>query len=94
MFDNCFQAAQSIQNDLKNKGQQATLIQVAGYRGDVTRADSRWRGIPPAFWHHYVTVSNGIVYDPTVLQYDPFRPTEYSVDQLKKDWSELYLINY
>jgi hypothetical protein len=75
----------------EKKGLHPVLLQVAGYTGDTSVADSQWQKIPPTHWHHYVTVVDGIVYDPTAEQFGSSE-TRYSENKLRQHWDKQYQI--
>ena len=84
-FDQCYKRANDLYNQIKEQDKIPELVQVAGFKGDPEVADSRWKAIPPKYWHHYVVKLDNIVYDPTAGQFGQTK-TEYSEDELSKNW--------
>jgi DNA/RNA endonuclease G (NUC1) len=62
-FNKCYDYAEQLYTRAKQKGLDAELVQVAGYQGDDTLADKRWKEIPKKYWKHYVVKMGTTVLD-------------------------------
>ena len=91
-FDKCFDYAEQLYTRAKQKGLDAELVQVAGYQGDDSKADERWKEIPKKYWKHYVVKMGTTVLDPSASQFDPNAETKYPERTLNKMWDEQYVI--
>jgi|SaaInlStandDraft_2_1057019.scaffolds.fasta_scaffold00719_5 hypothetical protein len=91
-FDKCYDYAEQLYTRAKQKGLDAELIQVAGYQGDDTLADERWKEIPKKYWKHYVVKMGTTVLDPSASQFNPDAETKYPERTLNKMWDEQYVI--
>jgi len=90
-FDNCYKQANDLYTKAKAEGKMPVLLQVAGYKGDPEVVDTRWKAIPPKYWHHYVVKLDDVVYDPTAGQFGQNK-TEYSEDELGKNWETVHTV--
>ena len=91
-FNKCYDYAEQLYTRAKQKGLDAKLIQVAGYQGDDSKADERWKEIPKKYWKHYVVKMGTTVLDPSASQFDPNAETKYPERTLNKMWDEQYVI--
>ena len=91
-FDQCYQKACDVYDREQKAGHKPELYQIAGYKGNADKADSRWKKMPSKYWHHYVTKVGNTVYDPTAKQFHPDNPTQYHHSELDKMWKEKYRI--
>ena len=91
-FNKCYDYAEQLYTRAKQKGLDAELIQVAGYQGDDTLADERWKEIPKKYWKHYVVKMGTTVLDPSASQFNPNAETKYPERTLNKMWDEQYVI--
>ena len=91
-FNKCYDYAEQLFNRAKEKGLDAELVQVAGYQGDDSKADERWKEIPKKYWKHYVVKMGTTVLDPSASQFDPNAETKYPERTLNKMWDEQYVI--
>jgi|TARA_R110000796_G_scaffold110927_1_gene222466 predicted RNA binding protein YcfA (HicA-like mRNA interferase family) len=91
-FNKCYDYAEQLYTRAKQKGLDAELVQVAGYQGDDTLADKRWKEIPKKYWKHYVVKMGTTVLDPSASQFDPNAETKYPERTLNKMWDEQYVI--
>ena len=90
-FDTCYSRAVSIYKTAKENGGSPQLIQVAGYKGDPSQADARWREIPTKNWHHYLVVDGDTVWDPSHRQFGS-KEMHYPIDKLELLWDKVYEI--
>ena len=90
-FNKCYNAACELFDKAEKKGLHPVLLQVAGYTGDASVSNPQWQKIPSTHWHHYVTVVDGIVYDPTAGQFGSSE-TRYSENKLRQNWDKQYQI--
>ena len=91
-FNQCYEQACKVYDQAEAKGLNPTLVQVAGYTGDGSTANSKWLKIPERLWQHYVTVVGDMVLDPTAKQFGPDKATKYPRSQLDRDWDKQYQI--
>jgi pyrimidine deaminase RibD-like protein len=91
-FNQCYEQACKVYDQAEAKGLNPTLVQVAGYTGDGSTANSKWLKIPGRLWQHYVTVVGDMVLDPTAKQFGPDKATKYPRSQLDRDWDKQYQI--
>ena len=91
-FNQCYEKACQVFDRAEDKKLDPVLLQVAGYNGDGSNADSKWLKMPQRVWQHYVVVVGNTVYDPTATQFGDDKLTKYSVKQLQQDWDQQYQI--
>ena len=91
-FNKCYDYAEQLYTRAKQKGLDVELVQVAGYQGDDSKADERWKEIPKKYWKHYVVKMGTTVLDPSASQFDPNAGTKYPERTLNKMWDEQYVI--
>ena len=91
-FNQCYDVACKLYDKAESENLNPLLLQVAGYKGDGSTANTRWLEIPPRLWQHYVTVVGDMVLDPTAKQFGSDKATKYSRSQLEHDWDKQYQI--
>jgi pyrimidine deaminase RibD-like protein len=91
-FNKCYATACKLYDKADAENLNPMLLQVAGYKGDGSTANTHWLEIPPRLWQHYVTVVGDIVLDPTAKQFGPDKATKYPRSQLDRDWDKQYQI--
>jgi pyrimidine deaminase RibD-like protein len=91
-FNKCYATACKLYDKADAENLNPMLLQVAGYKGDGSTANTHWLEIPPRLWQHYVTVVGDMVLDPTAKQFGPDKPTKYLRSQLNQDWNKQYQI--
>jgi pyrimidine deaminase RibD-like protein len=91
-FNQCYTTACKLYDKADAENLNPLLLQVAGYKGDGSTANTRWLEIPPRLWQHYVTVVGDMVLDPTAKQFGTDKATKYPRSQLDHDWEKQYQI--
>jgi pyrimidine deaminase RibD-like protein len=91
-FNKCYATACKIYDKADADNLNPMLLQVAGYKGDGSTANTHWLEIPPRLWQHYVTVVGDMVLDPTAKQFGSDKATKYPRSQLDRDWDKQYQI--
>jgi pyrimidine deaminase RibD-like protein len=91
-FNQCYATACKLYDKAAAKNLNPLLLQLAGYKGDGSTANTHWLEIPPRLWQHYVTVVGDMVLDPTAKQFGPDKATKYPRSQLDRDWDQQYQI--
>ena len=91
-FNKCYATACKLYDKADAENLNPMLLQVAGYKGDGSTANTNWLEIPPRLWQHYVTVVGDMVLDPTAKQFGSDKATKYPRSQLDHDWNKQYQI--
>jgi hypothetical protein len=91
-FNQCYATACKLYDKADAENLNPMLLQVAGYKGDGSTANTNWLEIPPRLWQHYVTVVGDMVLDPTAKQFGSDKATKYPRSQLDHDWNKQYQI--
>lgn len=85
----CLEASAKLIDALRRSGEQAALVQLSGYRGDLRQASYLWQDNDPAV--HYMVWVNGRLVDMTARQFDPSAgyPAFYTVDEVAELWARV-----